>query len=117
MSVLFRQIPPWSLVEKILSLLKLPSEFPVTFQRENLFLDYCIEAVSLLEPFYIPCKAKKYLDHTNDKRWITILRQILKPHNCIIQSHETTRNKKKAFLYTIIKIESELKEAYKIDFS
>lgn len=116
MSVLFRQIPPWSLIEKILSLLKLPSEFPVTFQREELCLDHCIEAVSLLEPYYLPCKSKKYLDHTDNKRWITILKQILKPYHYNIQIQETTRNKKKAYVYTITKIVGILEEPVSVAF-
>lgn len=100
-SSLFRKLPPWTLVTQVLSLMNLPSQFPFSFQRRDLNLNNSIEAVSLLEPYYKPCKAKQYLGYTDEARWITILRHILEIYNYEIISQETTRDKKKTIVYTI----------------
>jgi hypothetical protein len=76
-----------------------------------------VEIVSILEPYYFPCKARVFLDHTPDHRWITILRHILLPHGYCINIQETTRNKKKAIFYTIDRTSDSLKQAIKLDFS
>ena len=41
-----------------------------------------------LESYYIPCKAKIYLNNINEKRGITILKQFLKTHNYTLISKE-----------------------------
>jgi len=114
---LFRQIPPWIIVLEVLTLLRLPREFPATFQKQDIHLEKSVEAVALLEPYYIPCKARKFLDYTTDLRWITILRHSLLPHGYVLSIQETTRNKQKAIFYTIERAYSTLHEAIKLDFS
>ena len=117
---LFREIPPWTLVVEILKLLKLPTEPPFTFQRSVIDLANSDEAVFLLEPYYVPCKAKLFLSYTDTKRWITILKHILVPHGWVVITYETTRDKKKAIFYTVDRIsvvEGPLRQPVKIDFS
>lgn len=114
---LFRMIPPWTTVLEILSILKLSNDPPFTFQKQDISLERSIDAVVILEPFYIPCKARKFLDYTPENRWITILRHILLPHGFVIVSRETTREKKKAIFYTVERAEGPLHEPVKIDFS
>jgi hypothetical protein len=116
----FREIPPWTTVLEVLTLLKLPTEIPGTFQKTDISLEQVGAAVSLLEPYYVPCKAKQFLEFTDETRIVTILRHILLPHGYIILSHETTRNKKKAIFYTMDRIsviEGPLRTAVKVDFS
>jgi hypothetical protein len=117
---LFRKIPPWTVVCKILSTLNISTSFPTTFQQMDIDCTYSIDAVSELEPYYIPCKAVRFLSSTNPKRWITIFRHILTPYGYSIQSKETTRNGKKAIFYTIIysvQTDIQLKEPINVDFS
>ena len=41
-----------------------------------------------LKEYYLPCKAKIYTSHINEKRAITILRQFLKYYNYTLSSKE-----------------------------
>jgi len=114
---LFRETPPMSLVLEILSLLNVGSEFPCTFQKSDLRSENFITCSGLLEPYYLPCKVKLYLEYTNDVRWITIIRHILAVHGYVIKKLETTRNKKKTIFYTIDRAEGNLRTAVAVDFS
>ena len=98
---LFLEIPPCSLVYQVLKMLGLGTEFPVTFQQSDISLENSVEIAGILQPYYKPKVAEQYLAYTDQKRWITVLRHILAPHGYTIQYRETTRNKKKAVLYTI----------------
>jgi hypothetical protein len=114
---LFTEIPPWTIVLEALSMLNLSTDFPLTFQRQDISLERSIELAALLEPFYKPCKAKQFLEYTDEKRWITILRQICRPHGISVSSKETTRQNKKAIIYTITKAEVDIIEPVCITFS
>lgn len=119
-SSLFRMTPPWTLVCKVLSMLNISTSFPTTFQQLDIDCTNTIEAVSELEPYYIPCKATRFLTSTNPKRWITIFRHILSPYGYSLRSKETTRNGKKAIFYTIlytVHTEGQLKQTIHVDFS
>lgn len=116
----FREIPPWTVVAEVLTMLKLSTEPPFTFQKSAIDLSRSPEAVDLLVSYYMHCKAAQFLEFTDGKRWITILRHILNPHGYVIIPHETTRDKKKVIMYTIDRIsvvEGPLRQAVKIDFS
>lgn len=102
---------------EVLAMLNLPSAVPFTFQRTDLRFDQTGDIVGLLEPYYIPCKAREFLAYTNDTRWITILRHILQPHGYKIVCKETTRQRKKTILYTVERAEGALPQAVKVDFS
>jgi len=55
-----------------------------------------------IEKYYIPCKAKKYLESLNEKKCITILRQFLKIHNHTLISKEKYIKGKKQLFYQVI---------------
>ncbi len=117
---LFRNIPPWETVLKVLSMVKISTSFPTTFQRQDIQLAESIHAVAELEPYYIPCKAKRFLEYTDESRWITIFRHILLPHGYSVTSKETTRQGKKAIFYTIERstaLAGPLKQAIYVNFS
>jgi hypothetical protein len=117
---LFREIPPVSVVWEVLKLLNLSTEPPFTFTKDLLLIENSDEAAALLEPYYMPCKARQFLDHTDQLRWITVLRHILLPNGYVIQKQETTRNKKKTILYTIDRIsviEGPLRHAVNMEFT
>jgi hypothetical protein len=114
---LFREIPPLDLVKSIIGMLSIPTDFPVTFQKKDINLSQSPEAAYLLEPYYKPCKAKRYLDTTDNTRWITVIRHILQPHGWKISYQETTRDKKKAIFYTIQPVDDVLLNPVELDFS
>jgi len=65
-------------------------------------------AILILEPYYIPCKAKKYLyGDLTQHRILTVLRQILKPIGFTLHGQERTIGRKKETLYQIIQTEFE----------
>ena len=117
---LFRCIPPWSIILKVLTMLNISSSVPTTFQRSDIIITDSGHAVAELEPYYYPCKAKRFLSFTDSSRWITILRHILAPHGYCLTTKETTRNEKKVILYTIerrLTQKGMLKESIVLDFS
>jgi hypothetical protein len=59
-----------------------------------------------LEEYYIPCKIDKYLKNINEKKLITILRQIAKVFKYNVISNEKYINSKKVLQYSLEKNES-----------
>jgi hypothetical protein len=106
-SSIFRCSPPWDTVLQVFQILQLPTEFPTEFQRNQIQTDYSDSAVALLEPYYKPAKAKQYLEYTDEKRWCTILRQILQLHGWTLLSREMTRDRKKLVLYSVEHLSAE----------
>lgn len=113
---LFREIPPWSLIEDVLAMLGLSRHPPFTFQRAEISLDQSIDAVSLLEPYYIPSKARQFLSHTDEKRWVTILRHVLEQHGWSVVSKETTRDRKKTIVYSVQRVAAVMATPVEVTF-
>lgn len=114
---LFREIPSWQVVLDIFRMLGLGTDFPMSFQRELLKSDEFSGAAAILQPYYIPCKAKQYLEYTDAARWCTILRQLLAPHNYQLSAKETTRQGKKITIYTVERATNQMNQVITIDFS
>ena len=59
---------------------------------------------SCLEQYYLPCKSRIYLDTDtlNEKRCITILKQVLRLHGYFLVSKEKNFNNKKVIFYQLI---------------
>ena len=117
---MFRKIPPKLLVEEILIALGFTGITDRrTFFKESLdFLS--LEAyLPVLEPYYFPCKAKLFLHESTAESSLTILRQILRPHNVQIKSFERTKDKKKFTEYQLFpEIETpEFSTILHVDFS
>ena len=55
----------------------------------------------LLEPFYLPCKAKRYFDVLTPSRIVTLLRHVLPYHGFRLQSYERQHQGKKRTVYQI----------------
>ena len=66
------------------------------------------EIKDTLSDYYIPCKAKIYVDDINDKRAITILRQFLKTQNYTLLSKEKYLKGKKYNTYSVISVSNNL---------
>ena len=61
--------------------------------------EYLVE----LKKIYIKCKHKIYLENLNEKKIITLLRQLLRSHDFELKAKEKYENGKKYLLYTITK--------------
>ena len=80
------------------------------------------EIVPRLQDFYLPCKSKKYLTRLDEKRCITILRQLLKQYNYNLLTKEKCIKGEKFNYYQIIqysnkKINTKQQEERKIVLS
>jgi hypothetical protein len=80
---------------------------PHTFSKQDLIN---INVVSKMEelkqsiyPYYLPCKAKIYLEDLNENKCITILRQILKLYQMKLESKQKYIKYKKTTVYYISK--------------
>jgi len=59
------------------------------------------EFIPELKKYYLKCKHKKYLENLNEKKIITLFRQILRPHNISLIAVEKYNNGEKYLLYII----------------
>lgn len=66
------------------------------------------EIVEELKKYYLPCKSKLYLLSLNEKKCITILRQLLKVHNYTLMSKEKYIKGKKSLFYQVIPIQIDM---------
>ena len=69
------------------------------------------ENLETLKKIYIKCKHKIYLENLNEKKIITLIRQLLRTHNFDLKAKEKYENGKKYLLYTISKkVENNIKK-------
>lgn len=101
---MFRKIPPLDIVEQILRSCKLNGlDDKRWFSKEDIPLESLDDWLPLVEPFYLPCKAERYL-HGNmtQGKVITILRHIFKAHEIEFKTQERVVNGKKTTLYQVL---------------
>jgi hypothetical protein len=105
---LFRSLPPKELVESILRGSGLLGLHDLRwFSKDELKTAEQEEWLPLLYPYYLPCKAKRFLHETLDNsRLITILRHILRPHGYDLSVQERLYRDQKQSLYQIQPIHS-----------
>ncbi len=105
---LFRQIPPRELVEEILGHLKLQGLTESRwFSKDELSIANLDDWVPLLEPYYLPCKAKRFLTEIDASRIITILRHILNPLHYELRTQERMYKLQKMTMYQICSLQRE----------
>lgn len=107
---LFSKIPPFDFVSKILYILinkELNDSLYFEFSRKNLLNKNIVEKINSFIPelkkYYLKCKHKKYLEKLNEKKIITIFRQILRHYDFSINAIEKYNNGEKYLLYIIEK--------------
>jgi len=99
---LFRKIPPPGFVNEILQNLKLQGLSERRwFSKDELFLGTIDEWLPVLEPYYIPCKAKRFLSDVDSSRVITILRHILHSNGYQLKTQEKMYKMQKTTMYQI----------------
>ena len=107
-SQLFRRNPDRYIISDLIDIFKIDSldneEFNFTKQDilNSDIIEKIIELKEKLLIYYIPCKAKKYLENINEKRCITILRQFLKYIEYNLMMKEKYINGVKNYRYFII---------------
>jgi hypothetical protein len=102
MAKLFRETPPLDVVVTMLGALGFTG---ITdnkmFCGEDLILDTIEAWAPILEPYYLPCKSKRYFQNLDARRIITLLRHILPPHGFRLQTYERHHQGKKRTVYQI----------------
>lgn len=106
--------PPFELVEEILNLLTNGQNNYFEFSKKMITSKDIINKIQPfiieLKKYYIPCKHKKYLEDLNEKKIITLFRQIIKYYDYTLTSSEKYENGAKFLLYVIKKKENKLKK-------
>jgi len=105
---LFRIHPPREFVEDILRCLGLLGLHDLRwFSKDELVTSTQEEWLPLLYPYYLPCKAKRFMDDAVDSnRVITILRHVLRAHGYDLSVQERLYKDQKHSLYQIQPIHS-----------
>ena len=100
---LFRKEPPKELVDSILRASGLLGMIDLRwFTRDELVLTGYDEWLPTLEPYYLPCKASRFLHGEMDcAKLITIFRHILRPHGYDLHVQERLYREHKHTMYQI----------------
>ena len=107
---LFKKTPDIDLLNKILDAFSLKSlHDEKVFSKldiiQNDTLNKMIELKDLFAEYYIPCKARTYLNDLNTKNIMTILRQCIRTYGFKIRSREKYIKGNKYILYRIIPLD------------
>lgn len=113
---IFRKNPEKELIEEILIHLKFMGLNDTKYFLKQDILDKDFEEIcTWVEPYYIPCKAKKFLNSNNK---ITVLRQLLHCIKYTLESQEKVFNSKKSTVYSIKnKMLNDLSGNYIVNFN
>jgi hypothetical protein len=119
---LFHEPPSRDIVQECLSILGFTSlDDSRVFTVRDLNPDNFDICILLLEPFYYPCKSKKYLyGEITPHRILTVIRQIIRVHGYCVVNQEKALNGRKEMLYQIVRklyTDAELPDVLHIDFS
>ena len=87
---LFREKPPLELVNIVLKSMGFESGIIDTrpFTKDDLREENMDEWLPELEAYYIPCKARRFLDSLTRDKFVTIIRHILSVHNFDLRTQE-----------------------------
>jgi hypothetical protein len=102
MKGLFKKVPPKELVNEVLVHLQF-----IGFNDNRIFTKYDIpkdkfeEIITWIEPYYIPCKVKRFLYNINENKQITIIRHLLRAHKYDLNAHEKLVNGIKTTTYQL----------------
>jgi len=105
---LFKKLPPIDLFERLVKIYGLTDINDCRkFTKDHLIKNKTLEKIEglreELEEYYLPCKIMKYLMDLDEKKLITILRQIAKIFDYHVISNEKYLNSKKVLQYSLEK--------------
>jgi hypothetical protein len=105
-----KDIPPFILVNDIINCIlnkelndNIYYEFSKKILKNKNAIQKIIPYIEELKKYYLKCKHEKYLNNLNEKKIITLFRQILKPYDYSLKSYEKYENGQKYLLYIIEK--------------
>jgi hypothetical protein len=100
---MFRTIPPLDVVEQVFRSLKFTGVSDKRwFSKDDLPMESLEEWLPTVEPYYLPCKAQRYLHRdVTQNGVITILRHLLKVHSIELKTQEKMINGRKTTLYQV----------------
>lgn len=102
MSKLFREQPPFEVVVSTLQELGFTGiADSKLFGSEDLNLSTLDVWAPILEPYYLPCKAKRYFNNLDARRVITLMRHLLPYHGFKLQTYERHHQGRKRTVYQI----------------
>ena len=107
---LFRENIPFEFINELLNEcfnieLNLSTQYSFskkTIKNRNI-IDIINNKIETLKKYYIKCKHKIYLENLNEKKIITLLRQLLRLFDFNLNAKEKYENNQKYLLYTITK--------------
>lgn len=107
---LFKVVPSYEFVEIVLKLF-IPNGFDIYYQflREDIITKNILSKIKIaffvnnFKKYYLPCKYRKYFDGINQKKVITILRQLVKIYGYNVISKEKYERGKKYLVYNLFK--------------
>ena len=107
---LFRENIPFEFINELLNEcfnieLNLSTQYSFSKKiiKNRNIIDIINNKIETLKKYYIKCKHKIYLENLNEKKIITLLRQLLRFHEFELRAKEKYENGKKYLLYTIYK--------------
>ena len=111
---LFRILPDSNIITILLNTFGLTSLTDTKFFTKKTMIEMnTIDKLNKIKDdlyqYYLPCKAKVYIENITLKKSITILRQFLKVHNYTLISKERYINRKKLCVYRLIKLDDKPK--------
>jgi len=102
MTKLFRETPPLDIVNTTLRALGFTGITDTKiFSAVEIRLENLETWAPILEPYYLPCKAKRYFNSLDSRRIITLLRHMLPSHGFRLQTYERQHQGKKRTVYQI----------------
>lgn len=107
---LFRKIPSIEIIIKVVETFGFRSlSDRRCFSRTDLIKLNTVKSITELKPeleqYYLPCKARTYLNDLNEKNVVTILRQLIKTQGFTICSREKYCKGDKFIIYNLCPID------------
>jgi hypothetical protein len=107
---LFRKIPSMEIITKVVETFGFRSlSDRRCFSRTDLVKLKTVQRITELKPeleqYYLPCKARTYLNDLNEKNVVTILRQLIKTQGFTICSREKYCKGDKFIIYNLCPID------------
>ena len=100
---MFRKVPAIEVVDQVLRSLKIGGvQEKRWFAKDEICIDTMEDWMPILEPYYLPCKAERYLrGEMTRSRAITVVRHLLKAHKIELKVQERMVNGHKTTLYQV----------------
>jgi hypothetical protein len=116
---LFRKKPSLELVHDILTSLHFIGVTDARiFSKHDIPLQAFEEWLPILEPFYLPCKAKLFLHEFSHQKALTVLRHLLRTHGFKLRAYEKVNQGAKQTLYQIEReVWEDLSGSLSVDFT